>query len=152
MIQITIQISGDTLTDVERGVLAALAGSTAAQVTVEAPAFIEAGEQEAYEEAKPKRHRRTKAEMEADRAAEEAPEPEPEPTPEPEPVAPEPEVEPTLTAVPGGSLDEAVKIATKMVSDGRVADIKAFLTKLGVKRVSELRGDQIAAFTAEFAA
>lgn len=75
-----------------------------------------------------------------------APAPTPEPTPEPEEepeddgadlLAPEPE---------GATMKDAVALATKLVNGGKSADVKAALTTLGAKRVSELAGAKIAAF------
>src|SRR5699024_3346904 len=47
------------------------------------------------------------------------------------------------------SLDDAVKLATSLVSDGRAADVKTALKNAGAKRVSELKGDAIGQFIEE---
>lgn len=47
------------------------------------------------------------------------------------------------------ALSDAVKLATKRVSEGRAKDVKAALTAVGAKKVSELKGDQIAEFLAD---
>lgn len=69
--------------------------------------------------------------------------PKPKPAPEPEPDAAEDDA-----AEDGPSLSDAVKKATKMVSEGKSGEVKAALTSVGVKRVSELAGGQIAEFLA----
>lgn len=47
------------------------------------------------------------------------------------------------------SLDDAVKLATSLVSDGRAADVKTALKNAGAKRVSELKGAAIGQFVEE---
>lgn len=72
------------------------------------------------------------------------PEPTPEPTPEPEP---EPTPEPDL--IGGGetyTMKDAVDLATKIVSQGEASRVREVLDGLGVKKVSELKGDQITTF------
>jgi hypothetical protein len=59
--------------------------------------------------------------------------------------APAPEPEEDLL---GPTLEEAVARATKLVADGKTADVKKALGEAGVKRVSELSGDKIATFMA----
>jgi hypothetical protein len=74
----------------------------------------------------------------------------PEPTPEPEEAeeadeAPEDEDEDLL----GGdepTMADAVELATKLVSGGEAPRVKAALADVGAKRVSELKGDDIATF------
>lgn len=61
-----------------------------------------------------------------------------EPEPEPEAEEDEGSDEPTL--------EEAVALATKLVSSGKSKDVKAALTDAGVKRVSELKSEDIPAF------
>jgi hypothetical protein len=62
--------------------------------------------------------------------------------PEPDPV-----VEEEAPAEDGGAtMDDAVKLATELVSAGKAAEVKAALTDLGAKRVSELSGGAIGEF------
>jgi uncharacterized membrane protein len=65
----------------------------------------------------------------------------PAPEPEPEPEAAE---EDLVGSAP--VMADAVALATQLVSEGKSADVKKVLADNGVKRVSELSGDQIAAF------
>lgn len=102
-----------------------------------------------------------KAEAEAAKAAqepeaEEAPKPrrrrsraaaKPEPEPEPEVEAEDDEDDDLLGA--GPTMEDAVALATKLIDDDRAADVKAALASVGVKKVGELRGDDIAAFIEE---
>lgn len=48
--------------------------------------------------------------------------------------------------VPGYTLEEAVAAATKLVSTGKAAAVKAALAGTGAKKVSELKGDDITTF------
>lgn len=85
----------------------------------------------------------------------EAPKPAPKPTAKPKPAPkPAPEPEPDEDGDDEGaaeySLDDAVQVATKLVSKGKSSDVKAALTKLGVRRVSELKGGQIGEFIGSF--
>ncbi len=69
------------------------------------------------------------------------PEPEDEPEDEAEVEADEDEAEVTM--------EDATKAATKLVSSGDAAKVKAALTKVGAKRVSEIDGpDNLAKFVA----
>lgn len=56
--------------------------------------------------------------------------------------------EPTDEA-PAVTKKDAVALATKLVSEGQAANVKAVLTKLGAKRVSELEDKDVPAFIAE---
>lgn len=74
----------------------------------------------------------------------------------PEPVveaAPEPAVEEPEEDLVGAetvhTLDDAVTLATQLVSDGKAPAVKAALAVAGAKRVSELKGDAISAFINE---
>lgn len=49
----------------------------------------------------------------------------------------------------GATLQDAIDLATKVVSEGKAKAVKAALTSAGVKRVSELKASQVAAFMAE---
>jgi hypothetical protein len=78
------------------------------------------------------------------------------PAPEPvveEPVVEEPVVEePVVEDLVGGSsytMKDAVEIATKLVSEGKSADVKKALAKAGVDRVSKLPEDKVDAFVSE---
>jgi hypothetical protein len=67
-----------------------------------------------------------------------------EPEPEPEPVAEEPE-----DLLGGGTevtVDDALAAASKLVSDGKAAEVKAALEAVGAKRVSEVPQDKLAEF------
>lgn len=52
----------------------------------------------------------------------------------------------TPAEVEGATMSDAVEVATKLVSSGKSADVKAALADVGVKRVSELKSKDIAAF------
>ncbi len=73
-------------------------------------------------------------------AAEAAPTWVPTPAPTPAP-APEPEAD-------DATMEDAVQLATKLVSEGKAAQVKEALRGVGAKRVSELKGDAIATFIA----
>jgi hypothetical protein len=66
-----------------------------------------------------------------------APKPAPEKKAEPEP---EPEAEDEAEAEDEVTMEDATKAATKLVSSGDAAKVKAALTKVGAKRVSEIDG------------
>jgi hypothetical protein len=66
----------------------------------------------------------------------------PEPEPEAEAEA-EAEVEPEADGV---SLADAKALASKMVANGEAAKVKAALTKVGAKKVSEVSEDKVAEF------
>lgn len=66
------------------------------------------------------------------------------PTPEPETaVEPEPEAD---EAPAGATLEEAVALATKMVSNGEAAKVKKALGTVGAKKVSEVSADKVDEF------
>lgn len=69
----------------------------------------------------------------------------------PEPAAEEPE-EDLVGAETVHTLDDAVTLATQLVSDGKAPAVKAALAVAGAKRVSELKGDAITAFINELQA
>jgi hypothetical protein len=46
----------------------------------------------------------------------------------------------------GPTLEDAIARATKMVSEGQTAAVKAALSSVGAKRVSELEADKVPAF------
>lgn len=115
----------------EAAILAALGGSTPKPSAVSQPEPVPA--EEAPKKRGPGRPRKEET----------APKPEPEPEPEvvqDEGPKPEPEAEDTH------DLKEAVKLATKLVSEGRAKDVKTALGEVGAKKVSELSGDQISDF------
>ena len=64
--------------------------------------------------------------------------PDPEPEPEPEP---EPDAAPTMA--------DAVSVATRLVAAGEAAKVKAALSTVGAKRVSEMDADSVPQFLAE---
>lgn len=70
-------------------------------------------------------------------------EPAPEPTPEPIPEEDGKDEQEDVTEV---TMDTAVEVATALIGDGRQKDVKDALKELGARRVSELKGDKIAAF------
>ena len=118
--QITIDTSN--LTDIDRAVLAVLLG--------DAPVAAAPKPAPAAKAAAPKPAPAKKAE------------PEPEPEAEGEAVEPEAEDEPEVT------MEDATKAATKLVSSGDAAKVKAALTKVGAKRVSEIDEANLAKFVA----
>ena len=70
------------------------------------------------------------------------------PKPEPEPE-PEPEVEDLLgteEAAATYTMEDAINLATELVSAGKQADVKAALESAGAARVSALTASNIAAF------
>jgi hypothetical protein len=76
------------------------------------------------------------------------PKPPKEAAPEPPAVEPEPVVEPAETAEDAPTMADAVAAATKLVSSGGAATVKAALAAVGSKRVSEVAPENIAAFVA----
>ena len=62
-------------------------------------------------------------------------------------VEPEPEPEPEVESG-GQTVDDAVKLASALLSAGKQSDIKAALTDIGVKRVSEMTDEQAPVFIA----
>jgi len=109
----------DGLTDTDKAVLRALLGEeTAAPAKAAAPA-------PAKKAAAPKA---TKAKAE----------------PEPD----EDEVADDAAEDSGTSLEDAVKLATKMVSNGEAAKVKAALGEVGAKKVSEIPEDKVDEFIA----
>jgi len=138
-----MQITVDTnnLSDLDRQLLATVLGEqgvvTAKAEPVEAPAE--------EEKAPPKKRA-------ARKTAAAKPDPEPEPEPEDdEPAAEENEDDPEDLL--GGSepvtMQDAVKVASDLVSKGKSADVKKALNGFGVKRVSELDEGDLAAFVAQ---
>lgn len=79
-----------------------------------------------------------------------APAPKPVKAPKPEPVVEaEPEDDDLLGAAP--TMSDAVAAATNLVSAGHAAKVKEALTTLGVKRVSEVKEEDISVFLAALA-
>lgn len=80
-----------------------------------------------------------------------APEPKPAPVekpkaePKPAPVE-KPKAKPKSAEETANDRDKAIAIATEMVSSGRTADVKVALAAAGARRVSELKGAQVAKF------
>ena len=153
-ITVAISVEDDSAyTTREAAVLAALqahpSNGAAAVITEPATRLDTAVEEKAEEKPKaPARAAKTSAPKQSTRAAvlEDTPEPavEPEPVVE-EPAAAEPE-EDLVGAETVHTLDDAVTLATKLVSEGKAADVKAALATAGAKRVSELKGDSISKF------
>lgn len=62
-------------------------------------------------------------------------------------VAPAPE--PDEPAASGDTMEDAVKLATDLVADGKAKHVKAALKKFGAERVSKLDASDIGAFMAQ---
>lgn len=76
-----------------------------------------------------------------------APEPKPAPVEKPKPAPVEkPKAKPKPAEETANDRDKAIAIATEMVSSGRTADVKVALAAAGARRVSELKGAQVAKF------
>lgn len=139
-------ISFDTsdLSDTDRKVLALLAGNSKDTVIKTAATVADVKAEEPTPAPAPKPAPEKKA----------APAPKPAPAPEPEPVkeeaaeAPEESLDEALgeLATAQYTLEDAITLATKMVSEGNQAAVKEAITSVGAKRVSEMKGDQIAKF------
>lgn len=67
--------------------------------------------------------------------------------PEPEPEEEE-EIEEDLVGGDAPTISDAVAAATKLVSEGKQAVVKAALTAVGAKKVSEMEADVIPSFLA----
>lgn len=134
-----IELDTNTLSDLDRAVLSLILGGE--------PAPAPAAEQPKPAPAKPKPAPARKATVEEVVAAAK---PEPEvPTSEEAGDTGEDLIAPADSADPAPAevtMSDAVAAATKLVSSGQSAAVKDALTGLGVKRVSELADDQIAAF------
>lgn len=165
MLKINIEISetADGLSDVEKAVLSALGGGSV--MTAEAVEGIartvkpnlaidnektETAEAPAEPE-KPKRTRRTKAEIDAEKKAkaeeakaEEEALAEVEAKTLQEELAEDDATEAEADEKP--TMEDAVNAATKLVSDGRQADLKKVLQSLDTPRVSKLDDKDIPAF------
>jgi len=89
------------------------------------------------------------AEVEADKPKPRASKPKAT-TPEPTEKPVEPETVEHSAA--GVTLQDAVDLAAKMISDGKTAEVKAALTAAGAKRVSELAETDVPAFVAALSA
>jgi hypothetical protein len=122
--QITIN-TAEPLSDVDVAVLRTLLGESA-ETPVSAPVAAKAAP--AAKKAAPK----------AEKAA---------PAPEPEE---EPEAEADEDLVGGDddapTMEDAVALATKLVSSGQAAKVKAALGEVGAKKVSEIKAGDIATF------
>jgi len=153
-INISIQADADSaFTAKEQDILNALAGvatktTQVGEVKVTEPAKAEPAPVATEEAApaKPKRTRRTKAQIEADKAAEEAAEAahgedEEEPKTLQEELAEDDNEEPSAADL----RKEVVALASKLVSDGQAAGVRKVLTDLGAKKVSELKDKDLPA-------
>lgn len=118
--QITITLDTDNLTPGQQVALGSLVGA-AEGTTVETPA--------------PK----AAPAPAAKKTAAKAPAKDPEPTPEPAEDTDE-DASPTL--------EDAVALATKMVSNGEAKKVKAALTDVGAKKVSEIPEGKVSEFVA----
>jgi pyruvate/2-oxoglutarate dehydrogenase complex dihydrolipoamide acyltransferase (E2) component len=121
-----IVINTEEITDLDRAVLAVLADGGATAPVAPKTEIAETAAPAPAKKAEP-----------AKKAAAPKAEPEPEPEPEAEPVASS-----------GATLTDAVEAATKLVSEGKAAKVKAALAEAGAKRVSELAEGDIPAFLA----
>lgn len=61
-------------------------------------------------------------------------------------AAPAPAPTPIPPAAEEATMDDAIQVATKMVAEGKATGVKTALSELGVKRVSDLKGEDIATF------
>lgn len=122
--------TAEPLTEQDRALLKALLGEETGSTPVSAPAA--AAPAKAAKKAAPK----------AEKAA---PAPEPEPEDEPEADA-EPEADEDLVGDDGPTMEDAVALATKLVSSGQAAKVKAALGEVGAKKVSEIKAGDIATF------
>lgn len=129
-------ISFDTsdLSDTDRKVLALLAGNSKDTVIETAATAPDVKAEEPTPAPAPKPAPAKKA----------APAPKPEPVKEEAAEALDEALDGLATAQ--CSLEDAITLATKMVSEGNQAAVKAAITSVGAKRVSEMKGDQIAKF------
>lgn len=150
---IQINLEASDLDDANvRKVLLALAGQgssaqaeaaveTAKQATAKPAAKPEA-KPEAQPDAKPAAKKpaakKPAAKPAAAEPAVEAAAPAEEPTPE--------ATEPSAEAAAGATPKDAISRATKLVSAGKTARVKAVLSELGAKKVSDLKGKKIAEF------
>ena len=124
--QITITLDTEKLTPQDARLLAALAGQPQTSGETPAPA-AEKPAQAAKKTSAPKA----------------AAKPEPEPEPEEEPETDEPS-EAADDEAP--TKDQAIELATKLVSSGGAKKVKAALTEIGVKKVSELSDEDVLTF------
>lgn len=148
-----------------RQIVGAMKGTTPAEPEKTEEPTAPAQEPE-EKKAPARRPRRTKAQIEADKAAEEQAKQDVKDEAEAAERAEEPEsveAEAALQEEPktlqeelaeddetaaeeGPTLQDAVDLATKMVSEGKSADVKSALAEVGAARVSQLKGESIAAF------
>lgn len=99
------------------------------------------GEQEPAENGSVEEPKAKPAKKSAKKAAAAKAKPEPEEEPAEDDDTDE-DAEPSAEA----SMEAAVELATQLVSNGKSDVVKAILADLGVKRVSELKEDDVAAF------
>lgn len=145
-VQINVN-TADDFSEVDRNVLLALAGVKDAVVEPKTAESVPAKPAPTRAPAKPAPKPAPQAE-EADETAEE-PEAKPEPKPEPK-AAPKPAPKAAPKAEEGPTLEDVITFATDLVSKGKQPEVRAALEAVGVKRVSELKGKQLAEFLAQF--
>jgi hypothetical protein len=145
-VQITIHITEESTTDqlkAARALLNSLLGDEAvgsARVTV--PDWPQ--ETAPAEAEKPKRTRRTKAEIEADKAAEAE---EPEEVEEAKPAAKKAAAKKTDDSNDEKAyLKEALALATRLVAASKTPEVKVALGKLDVKRVGDVPEEHVDSF------
>lgn len=147
-INITIQADADgSFSELEQSVLDALSGASTKTLEVGEVRVTEpvkaAAEEPAAKPAPAKRTRRTKAEIEAEKKAKEEAEVEE----EDEPKTLQEELEEGDEEASGEDLrQKAVEMATTLVGDGKAAQVRTALQDVGIKKVSELKDKDLAAF------
>lgn len=139
---ITVDTS-QPLSDLDRQVLQAVLADTWPP-TKEAPATWTAtgnwAAEEPAEEAPPAK----KAPARRNRKVKAAPDPEP--SPESAPSAPSAESADEPDEDAGPTKEDALAAATKLLGEGRMADVKSVLSNFGVKKVSDLKPSQYGDF------
>jgi len=131
---ITVDTS-QPLSDLDRQVLQAVLADTWPP-TKEAPAkAAPEAEEPAEKPAKKAPARRTRKTA-----------PDPEPSPESAPSAPSAESADEPDEDAGPTKEDALAAATKLLGEGRMADVKGVLSNFGVKKVSDLKPSQYGDF------
>lgn len=148
--QIQLNLTAEDLNDqATRNVLLALAGQTSDRTADETPLTAE---QPVEATTKPAAAKPAPKAKPAAAEPEVADEPEDKPAPKAKPAAakPAPKAKPAAAEpeepTPGSTPKDAISRATKLVSAGKTARVKAVLSELGAKKVSDLKGAKIAQF------
>lgn len=134
-----IELDTNNLTDLDRELLAVILGTSPAPTPASAPATASVPTPAPAKKAAP-----------AKAAAKPAPTPEPEVEADETPTSEEAgdTGEEDLVGGDGPTMSDAVAAATKLVSSGGAAKVKAALAEVGAKRVSEMSESDIPAFLA----